>query len=185
MQDYLASLFLSPLPVPLGFVAALWLLVHCLSLTLASRTLRLAAAEQHMVFPASAQPQLTRRFVAIQTGCGVAVFAYSQFAGGALASFFAGGWFLAAAVGAALNVRNLLLHRARSVPGSLRGKVEISYEAALTERAAELWAGALWCLLAAIVVPQPALLGAAFVLGTGAFKVMRRARPTVSELTAT
>lgn len=77
MQDYLASLFLSPLPVPLWVVASLWLLVHCLSIALASRTLRLAAAEQHMVFPASAQPQLTRRIVAIQTGCGVAVFAYS------------------------------------------------------------------------------------------------------------
>lgn len=82
-------------------------------------------------------------------------------------------------------MRNVLLLRARSVPGSLRGKVEISNEAALMERAADLWAGALWCLLAAMVVPQPALLGAAFVLGSGAVKVMRRARPTARELTAT
>jgi hypothetical protein len=112
------------------------------------------------------------------------VFVYSQFAGGALASFFAGGWFLAAAVGVAVNVRNLLLLRARSVPGSLHGKVDISNEAALMERAADLWASALWCLLAVIVFPQPALLGAAFILGSGAFKLMRRARPTSGLTTA-
>ncbi|WP_457332600.1 hypothetical protein [Rhizobacter sp. P5_C2] len=184
MQDHPASLFLSPLPVPVWAVAALWLLVHGLSLGLAARTLRLAATEQHIVVPASAQPQLTRRSIAIQTVCGIAVFVYSQFAGGALASFFAGGWFLAAALGAALNVRSLLLLRARSMPGSLRGKVDISNEAALMERAADLWAGALWCLLAAIVFPQPALPGAAFILGSGAFKLMRRARPTSKLTTA-
>lgn len=183
MQDHLASLFLSPLPLPVWAVAALWLLVHGLSLGLAARRLKLAATQQQIVNPASAQPQLTRRSVAIQTIWGIAVFVYSHFAGGALASFFAGGWFLAAAVGAALNVRNLLLLRARSVPGSLRGKVDISNEAALMERSADLWAGAIWCLLAAIVFPHPALPGAAFILGRGAFKLTRRARPT-SELTA-
>lgn len=176
MQDYLARLFLSPLPIPLWVVAILWLVVHGLSLALASRSIRLGTAEQHIVVPSSAQPQLTPRTVAIQTACGIAVFAYSQFAGGALASFFAGGWFLATAIGAALNLRNVLLFRYRSAPGSLRGKVEISTEAGLLERAAELWAGALWCLLAGIVAPQPALLGAAFILGNGAFKLIRRAR---------
>ena len=177
MQDYLSTLFLSPLPVPLWLVATLWLIVHCSSLALASRILKLAAAEQHIGFPVSAQPQLTRRIVAIQTAVGIAVFLYSQFAGGALASFFAGGWFLAAAVGVALNVRTSLVLRARAAPGALIGKVEISNEAALAERAGDLSAGALWCLLAVIVAPHPALLGAAFVLGSGAFKVSRRARP--------
>lgn len=83
-----------------------------------------------------------------------------------------GGWFLAAAVGATLNMRTALVLRARSVPGSLSGKVNISNEAAFVERA-----GDLRCLMAAVVAPHPALLGAAFVLGSGAFKVMRRARP--------
>lgn len=176
MQDYLAKLFLSPLPVPLWVVAALWLAVHCTSLVLASRSLRFTSAEQHIIFPPEAQPQLTPRMVALQTACAIAVFAYSHFAGGALASVFAGGWLIAAIFGLALNVRNVLLIRARNSPGGVRGKVDISVDAALKERAAELWAGALWCVLAAVVVPQPAFLGGAWILGSGAAGLMRRAR---------
>jgi hypothetical protein len=66
MEDYLVKLFLSPLPVPLWLMAALWLAVTSASLTLARRALRFTAAEQHIVCPAAGQPQLTPRTVALQ-----------------------------------------------------------------------------------------------------------------------
>lgn len=184
MQDYLAKLFLSPLPAPLWVIAALWLAVHCISLALASRSLRFSAAEQHIVVPPAAQPQLTPRMVAVQAACTIAVFAYSFFAGGALASAFAGGWFIAAIVGLALNVRNMLLIRARNAPGGVRGKVDISIDAALKERAADLWAGVIWCVLAVVIVPHPAFLGSAWILGSGAAGLMRRARRAGDAVTA-
>jgi hypothetical protein len=114
--------------------------------------------------------------MAIQIACEIAVFAYSFFAGGALASVFAGGWSIAAAVGLALNVRNLLLIRARNAQGSVRGRVDISVDAALKERAADLWAGVIWCALAAIIAPHPAFLGGAWILGCQAAGLVRRAR---------
>lgn len=47
-------------------------------------------------------------------------------------------------------------------------------EVCLIERSADFRSGALRCLVATIAAPQPALLGGAFIIGTGAFKVMRR-----------
>lgn len=176
MEDYLSKLFLSPLPVALWVLAVLWLAVHCISLALAIHSLRISAAEQHIVFPREAQPKLTPRMVGLQTVLAIAVFAYAFFAGGALASVFAGGWFIAATVGLALNARNSLLIRARTSPGGVNGRVVISIDAALKERAADLWAGVILCILAAIVAPHPAFLGAAWILGSGAAGLARRAR---------
>jgi hypothetical protein len=176
MEDYLAKLFLSPLPVSLGVLAVLWLVVHCTSLALALHSLRFSAAEQHIVIPDEAQPKLTPRMVGFQTVLAMAVFAYAFFAGGALASVFAGGWFIAATLGLALNARNALLVHARTSPGGVSGRAVISVDAALKERAADLWAGVILCILVAIVVPHPAFLGAAWILGSGAAGLARRAR---------
>jgi len=176
MHDYLAKLFLSPLPAPLWVVAALWLIVHCISFTLARRSLGLGTAEQKIVMPPESRTRPTVRLFAVQIACAAAVFLYSVFAGGALASAFAGGWFIAAAVGLSLNVRSCLIARARNSPGSLRGRVDISVDAALRERAADLFAGASACVLAAVIVPHPALLGGAWILGAGALGYSRRAR---------
>jgi len=175
MEHYLVKLFLSPLPVPLWLLVALWLAVNGVSLALASRALRSTAAEQHIVVPAGGQPQLTPRTVALHLALAIAVFAYAFFAKGAWASVFAGGWLVAAAVGLALNLRNMLLMRARSTPGSVRGRVDLSVYAALNERAADLWAGVVWCALAAIVAPHPAFLGGAWILGCQAAGLARRA----------
>jgi hypothetical protein len=183
MQDYLAKLFLSPLPAPLWVIAALWLIVHCISFTLACRSLRLGTAEQHIVMPHEARSRPTARLFAVQIACGAAVFLYSLFAGGGLASAFAGGWFIAAAVGLSLNVRYCLIARARNAPGSVRGRVDISADAALRERAADLFAGAIACVLAVAIAPHPALLGGAWILGAAALGYRRRARSVVVAMT--
>ena len=176
METYIAHFMAGELPVPLLLIAVLWCVVFSCSAFLVARAKKMGEKQSHITVPQSAQASLSVPRIALQVFVTSAVFLFANSYGGAGEAFFAGGWFITAGVVLAMNLRNFLSIRRLAKHGAASGQLAISAEYSLLERSYELAASALLFFGVAVLLAQPAALGAAWLLGANSVGYRKKAR---------
>lgn len=174
MTGYATILDGTALPVPVWALAVVWVLLLLVSQALAANAQSLAGTSRLAADPSGGAPPVGASLLAARVVFAAAVFVAAAYLDGASSVFLAGGLCVAAAVAVAGSIRNVLLVRARSQCASGTPEAALTPRLWYRSQAAELFSGAVLCLIIGLLLPHLAPLGAAFILAASSLGWFRK-----------
>lgn len=177
MVEYFEALRSRGLALPLEVLPLVWLALYLANSALAQAAQRIDAAQRQVRFEQRERLLRGQRPLMrlVQVLIAALAFAVALLARGAIGVAFAGGIVLQIATIFSLNLQAFLSARALAQSGASQGELRLSPAYAYRQMSARLCGGALLMLLAGLLLPHLAPLGAAYLLFATAMGYLRRA----------
>ena len=182
MSDFLLDLQLSTIALPFWSAVGAWLLIFSVAHALHRRARWLSSRQRFIVAGGVHDGEPTNGYALVlgQMVFASAVFAIGAVLGGAIYTFFVGGWIVVTAVSIAVNLRSILFLTALASPGAAEGALVLSTGLSVRDAAFQLFGMAAMCFCLGMLLAHLALLGGAFFMtatGVGYLRKSRALRP--------